>query len=80
MSKRSRKAAERRLVVALFGEDGLVIDLVSQPTQKQQLLNQAQRLRDLADRGMHTRKYNREAAALECEALALGPEGKGVER
>lgn len=42
-----------------------------QPTEKERLLTQAKRLRDLADKGMATRKYTKEADRLEKLAAEL---------
>ena len=65
MSKRARKAAEDRLGRALFGEAGLQSEPTPQPTERDRMLAQAVRLRDLAARGMNRRAYNREADRLE---------------
>ncbi len=65
MSKRARAAAEKRLSLALFGPNGLQRELPPQPSQKERDLAQAKRLRDLANAGMSTRKFNREADRLE---------------
>lgn len=71
MSKRARAAAEKRLSLALFGPNGLEKPKVEQPTEKERLLQQAKRLRDLASRGMSVRRFSREADRLEEKARAL---------
>lgn len=71
MSNRARKAAQRQLSVALFGEGGYQKPSPPQPTKKERLLQQAARLRDLAARGMRPRAFIRDAQALEAEAAAL---------
>lgn len=45
--------------------------LPRQPTEKQRLLEHAARLRDLANRGMATKKYNKEADRLEALAAEI---------
>lgn len=71
MSKRARKAANDRLRNMLFG-DSYPFKGEAQPIPEyMRLLEQAARLRDLAHRGMSTRKFNKEAARLEAEAAAL---------
>lgn len=75
MSKRARQAAQERLRVALFGPEGLQPrGLPPQPSKRERLLAQAQRLRDLAARGMCVRAYPKEATRLEAEAAALPPD------
>ena len=64
MSKRARKEAEKRLALSLFGPGGLHREQTHQPSQKHQDLQQADRLEELANRGMNTRKYLKEAARL----------------
>lgn len=71
MSKRARREAERRLHLALFGPGGLQPTPAPQPSQRERLLRQAARLRDLANRGMSTRRFNREADRLEAQAREL---------
>lgn len=71
VSKRARAAAQERLRVSLFGQDGLQIAGPEQETEKARLLRQAATLRDLAARGMSPRKYMKEAAALEAKAATL---------
>ena len=68
MSKRARKDAEKRLSVALFGPEGLRGPLCKSEPEKDRLIRQAEELRALAARGMHPRKYIKEAKRL--EALA----------
>lgn len=67
VSKRARRAAEAQLVHELWPE-GLAQEPVPQPSARERLLAQAARLRDLAARGMHPRKYLKEAKRLEAEA------------
>ena len=75
MSKRARRAAEQRLAVALFGPNGAtreeICGVQPQPTERERLLRQAARLRDLAARGMSPRKFTREADRLEQLAATL---------
>ncbi len=72
MSKRARKAAMARAAKGLF-PSGFWEEArrVPQPTRREALLQQAARLRDLADRGVNTRRYNREADKLEARAANL---------
>jgi hypothetical protein len=42
-----------------------------QPTEKERLLAHAKRLRDLANAGMSTRRFNREADKAEAQAALL---------
>jgi len=72
MSNRSRKAAERRLSLALFGPGGLVVHSPGPLSRVEAMRQQAARLRGLADRGMNTRKNRREADGLDAEILAEG--------
>jgi len=66
MSKRARKAANERLRIALFGKEGLVgPQSPEQPSSREYLLRRAAELRGLAERGMHPRKYRKEADRLE---------------
>ena len=67
VSKRARKAAQERMRRELFG-DGLPYPRCKQRTEAEMLMLQANRLRDLADRGMTPRAFRKEAA--ECEARA----------
>ena len=71
-SKRARKAALERERKRLFppGFD-LKGGPTPQPSNKESLLRHASRLRDLADRGMHPRKYRKLAAQAEAEAAKL---------
>lgn len=68
MSKRARKAAEERLRVALFGINGLPKPEHPPEDAAIRLRRSAATLRDLAARGMHPRKYIREAIRLERQA------------
>lgn len=71
MSKRARKAASDRLRVALFGKHCTREDIqrtTPKKSEKVMLLEQAASLRDLAARGMSTRKFNKEADRLEKQA------------
>ncbi len=70
-SGRSRNAAQARLSRELFGEGGLQRAPTPQPSEKEKLLRQASTLRDLANRGMSVRRFNREADALELAASKL---------
>lgn len=69
MSKRAKKQAEERLRKALF--DGLELPKRKQPTRAEILRQHAARLRDLANRGMNTKLYNRKAEEAEQEAAQL---------
>jgi hypothetical protein len=74
MSKRAKQAATDRLAIALFGPNSTREDFtgrVEQPSKVERLLSHAARLRDLASRGMCTRKYMRLAAEAEAEAAAI---------
>jgi len=74
MSKSARKRANARLMLALFGPDGMPAPMPpaqTNQTRKEQLLRTAKELRALAARGMHPRAYPREAARLEAEANAI---------
>lgn len=72
MSARAKTEAQKQLSVALFGPCGLSAPcLPPQPTKRTRLLQQAARLRDLAERGMRPRANLRDAIALEAEAAAL---------
>jgi hypothetical protein len=62
MSKRARRAADRRLDAALFG-DYQPATLVED--EKDNMLRRAAELRTLASRGMCVRKYTKEAEKLE---------------
>jgi hypothetical protein len=67
MSKRARKAAEKRLHTALW-PDGFPAPTCPQPSKQERLMRQAKELRDLADRGMKPRAYRRKAEQLEQQA------------
>lgn len=74
MSQRARRAAEKRLHAALFGEHCTREDLTGEGPEVLPgvaLRRSAANLRDLAARGMYPRKYPREAAKLEQQADAL---------
>lgn len=73
MSKRARDAALRREAERLFAG----IDLsptTPQPTESERLRTHAARLRELAARGMSTRKFNKEADRAESEAARIESE------
>ena len=70
MSKRARKAANKRLQAALF-PDGLPYPSCAQPSIRDRLLAEAKHLRELADRGMRPRAYRKRAAELEVSAAAV---------
>jgi hypothetical protein len=74
MSKAARKRAEKQLVQALFGNEGLSVlapKLPPQPSKKDSLLREAKNLRELAARGMKPRAFVKEALKLEAEAATL---------
>lgn len=72
MSKRAREAANKRHSEALFGPGGLPTPSgPAQPSYKESLLAKAAELRDIASRGMSTKKYTKEAQRLEAEAEKL---------
>ncbi len=78
MSKRAKDEASRRLGIALFGHNCTREDImgsVPQPSAREKLLRHAKTLRDLANRGMCVRKYNRLADEAEAQA-ALLPQGE----
>ncbi len=70
MSKRSRKAALKRLHAALF-PDGFPQPVRPQTSEKEVLLRRAKELRDLASRGMRPRAFLKEAIRLEEKAETL---------
>ena len=72
VSKRARKAAQERLRHALFG-DGLRPEPVTQPSERDALLRQADELRALAANGMRPKAHIRRAEEL--EAMADGYDG-----
>jgi len=89
ISKRARDAALKREGERLFGPGGINAYLheaseeahqAMQPTEREALLQQAGRLRDLANRGMHPRKYKREAERLEQEAANIEQAADGIVR
>ena len=65
MSKRSRRAAQERLRIALFGIDGLPKPTCPQPSERERMLLSAKNFRELAARGMKPRAYLKEAMRLE---------------
>jgi len=71
MSKRARKAAEKRLDLALFGPNGMPWPVSPKTPPAEKLRNHARLLRELAARGMNAKKYLREAARDEEEARKL---------
>lgn len=71
MSKRAREAANKRLSIALFGQNGLQAPARPQTSKKEQMLAHAKRLRELAARGMSPRKFIKDAEMLEAKAEAL---------
>lgn len=75
MSKRARRAAEKRLHDALFGTEPYSLkgeDKPPTPTESAaRLRNYAAFLRGLADRGMRPRVHRREAERLDREAAAM---------
>ena len=71
ISKRALKSAQDRIAQQLFGDlgpGGLKGEGPPQPTERERLLSQAARLRELAALGMSVRKFTKEATRL--EALA----------
>lgn len=72
MSKRARKAAEKRLAIMLFGPSGQPEKFPpKQESPKENKLRRAGELRALASRGMKPRVYRKEADRLEKEADLL---------
>lgn len=75
ISKRARELHLKRTVDRLWPNGCTREDIHGsgpmQPTKKEKLLSQAVKLRDLASRGMSTKKFNREADRLEEEASKL---------
>ena len=69
ISKRALKAAQKRLSLALWGEEGLQAPTCPQPTEYERLMREATNLRDLASRGMHPRSFVKQANELEARAL-----------
>ncbi len=74
VSKRARKAAQERARRELFG-DGLDRPRASQPTEVERMLHAAAELRELAARGLHPRKFIREAERLERLARGMSADG-----
>lgn len=73
-SKRNRKFLQDKLARQLW-PDGLTREQLYGPdievSEKERLLNQAKRLRELAERGMSRRKFTKEAERLERLAADL---------
>jgi hypothetical protein len=70
-SKRASKQYMDKFTKELFPE-GMAFSIkprVKQPTEKERLLKQAKTLQDLADAGMNTKKYTKEAARLRLKAF-----------
>lgn len=70
MSKRARKAAERREHERLFAGVNLN-GTTPQPTERERLLRHAAVLRDLAERGFRPKYHRKHAAIAEAQAAAL---------
>lgn len=72
MSKRSRKAALKRLELEIFGPEGMAAAIAPKlpepPSLCESLIRQAEQLEALADRGMCVRKYRKLAAQYRKEA------------
>jgi 5'-deoxynucleotidase YfbR-like HD superfamily hydrolase len=73
MSKRVRKAYLDKFIKELFpeGMQEAIKPRCKQPSEKEKLLTHAKRLRDLADSGMNSKKYYREAEKAEKAAELL---------
>ena len=71
ISKRALKAAQKRLSLALWGEEGLQAPTCPQPTEYERLMREAANLRDLASRGMHPRSFVKQAEKLESQASEI---------
>lgn len=71
MSKAARERALTREAERLFDGVDIRPKGPAQPTEREAMLQQAARLRDLAARGMHPRKYVKEAERLEFEAAHI---------
>lgn len=67
VSKRARRAALARATAVLFPDGFPEPQPPAQPSEREADLRQATRLRELAARGMHPRKYAKEAARLEAK-------------
>lgn len=68
MSKRARETYLKKFARELFPPEMFPNGFkgeCKQPTEKERMLSQAKRLRDLANSGMSVRKYNKEADRLE---------------
>ena len=70
MSKRSRKAALKRLHDLLFPE-GFPVPVLTETNDRDVLLRNAKQLRELASRGMRPRAHVKEAERLEALAATL---------
>ena len=71
MSKAARERANKRLSLALFGQNGMPFPTSRIPLRKEVLLRQAAQLRELANRGMKPKAYLKHAEGLEAEANKL---------
>jgi len=69
MSRRARRAAQKRLAEELFGNMRRAAPV--QPTEREVLLRRAAQLRELAARGMGVKKHIKEAIGLEKEAANM---------
>ncbi len=65
MSKRARKAALDRISRELFGDGTCLAPTVRQESEEERDMRTAKNYRGLASRGMHPRKYIKEALRLE---------------
>lgn len=72
VSKRARNAAMARETARLFPNGLPAPRCVDTRTEKEVLLHRAKELRELVARGMHVRKYAKEAARLEALAEIAG--------
>lgn len=72
VSKRSKEASLKRLSTSLFGEGGLQKAPVQQPSEKESDMRRAAYLRDMASRGMSTKRFNKEAEAIESKYKTVG--------
>lgn len=70
VSKRSRKVAMERVTEMLFPEGFPKPQHTDTRSEREVLLHRAKELRELVARGMHVRKYAKEAARLEALADA----------
>ena len=78
MSKRTRRAAEKKLFQDLFGDGSCLKPIFPTEEKKTRLLRTANELRGLAERGMCTKKYTREAERMEKEAENIQPTRSGA--